>query len=102
MPDPAPGLAIVDNPAASRFEVRVEGEVAVLEYVRDGQRAVYHTTRVPKTLEGRGIAGQLAKHALDDARARGLRVVAECSFVAGYVSRHPEYADLVTEDDAPT
>jgi predicted GNAT family acetyltransferase len=38
--------------------------------------------------------------ALDDIRARGLRVVPFCPFVAGYIRRHSEYADLVTTDPA--
>jgi uncharacterized protein len=29
------------------------------------------------------------------ARSRGLKVVPRCSFVAGYLRRHPEYQDLV-------
>ena len=91
----APVLPIVDNTRESRFEVTVEGEVAFLGYTRDGARVVYHTTRVPKALEGRGIAGHLTKHALEAARASGTKVVPGCSFVASYVTRHPEYADLV-------
>lgn len=56
---------------------------------------VYVHTGVPPELEGRGIAGQLAKFALDDARARGLRVVARCPYVAAYIERNPEYAELL-------
>lgn len=97
----APVLPIVDNTRESRFEVMIEGEVAFLEYTREGGRAIYHTTRVPKTLEGRGIAGQLTKYALDAARASGLKVVPGCSFVAGFVARHPEYADIVETPAAP-
>jgi predicted GNAT family acetyltransferase len=33
--------------------------------------------------------------ALDDARRRGWRIVAQCPFVAHFVTGHPEYADLV-------
>jgi hypothetical protein len=36
--------------------------------------------------------------ALDDLRARGLALVPLCPFVAGYIERHPGYADLVTTD----
>ena len=96
----APGLHIIDNPRETRFEVWIDGEVAFLEYTRDGACAIYHTTRVPKSLEGRGIAGQLVKHALDAARGRGLKVVPRCSFVAAYIARHPEYADIVEEEAA--
>jgi len=37
----------------------------------------------------------LARGALDSARERGLAVVPSCPFVASYITKHPEYADLV-------
>jgi predicted GNAT family acetyltransferase len=86
---------ITDNTAESRLELQVEGRTAVLEYIRRGEAVVYVHTGVPPELEGRGIGGQLAKFALDDARARGLKVVARCPYVAAYIERHPEYADLL-------
>jgi predicted GNAT family acetyltransferase len=86
---------VTDNAAESRFELQVEGRTAVLEYVRRGDAVVYVHTGVPPELEGRGIGGQLAKFALDDARTRGLKVVARCPYVAAYIERHPEYADLL-------
>jgi len=46
-------------------------------------------------LEGRGIGGRIVKTGLDYARAEGLKVVPQCSFVRGYIERHQEYADLV-------
>ena len=36
--------------------------------------------------------------ALDDIRARGLRLVPFCPFVRSYIRRHPDYADLVVGD----
>ena len=50
---------------------------------------------MPEQLEGRGIASKLAKTALDYSRAEGLTVVPLCPFIASYIERHPEYADLV-------
>ncbi|HET8797191.1 MAG TPA: GNAT family N-acetyltransferase [Thermoanaerobaculia bacterium] len=44
---------------------------------------------------GRGIAGALVKHALDDARARGLKVIPRCSYVRAYIEKNAEYRDLV-------
>jgi predicted GNAT family acetyltransferase len=37
----------------------------------------------------------LAETALDDARERGLKVAPRCWFVAAYIEKNPEYADLV-------
>ena len=55
-----------------------------------------HTEVVPQ-FEGQGLGSRLAKFALDDVRRRGLQVVPVCTFVAGYIRRHPEYHDLVSE-----
>jgi len=50
---------------------------------------------VPKALEGRGIGSALARGLLDLARAQKLKVKPLCPFVAGYIKKHPEYADLL-------
>jgi uncharacterized protein len=60
----------------------------------DGARVFTHT-EVDPAFGGRGLAGRLARRALDDARAEGVRVVARCSYIAGYLEKHEEYADLV-------
>ena len=44
---------------------------------------------------GGGVGSTLVRGALDDVRANGRRVVPRCSFVRGYIERHPDYADLV-------
>ncbi|WP_431855055.1 GNAT family N-acetyltransferase [Azospirillum sp.] len=87
--------AVTDNAAASRFELAEDGAVAFAEYrVRDGQLVFTHT-EVPDSLSGRGVGSRLAKGALGLARARGLPVVAECPFIAGYIRKHPEFQDLL-------
>ncbi len=52
-------------------------------------------TEVGDAFEGRGVGGQLARRALDDARARGLRVQPRCSFIRSWIDRHDDYQDLV-------
>lgn len=83
------------NSADSRFEVTEDGETAFAAYRLDGDTITFTHTMVPPAIEGRGIASRLIKAALADARARGLTVIAQCSFVAGYIERHPEYRDLL-------
>ena len=100
MPANSDDLVIIDNEAEGRFETRVQGQTAVLEYTRSNGRATYSSTQVPKELEGHGIGGKLANHALEDARARDLKVVPSCPFVAAYIERHPEFADLVVRGDS--
>lgn len=95
MSSESPAPTVRDNQGASRYEADLGGQLAVLAYAMRGQTIVLSHTEVPAALEGRGIGGALARFALDDARARGLRVEPRCPFVAAYIERHPEYADLV-------
>jgi hypothetical protein len=54
-----------------------------------------HHTGVPTELEGRGIASALVQATVDHARANGLQIVPQCSYVQVWMKRHPEYADLI-------
>jgi uncharacterized protein len=86
---------LTDNIARHRYEMKIDGAVAFVEYRLDADRVVLVHTEVPEALSGRGVGSAIARAVLDDARARGLRVVPECEFIAGYIGRHPDYAGLV-------
>jgi uncharacterized protein len=90
-------LQVENNEENSRFEIDYEGQISILTYRRDGDRIVFNHTVVPEELEGHGIAGRLAEHALDYARANKLTVVPRCPYVRSYLEKHQEYADLVEE-----
>jgi uncharacterized protein len=82
---------ISDEPAASRYEARLDGEVAgFLEYVLKRERLALIHTEVAPEYNGRGVGAALARFALADARRRGLRVIASCPFVRAYLERHPD------------
>jgi len=85
------------NPAKSRFELEIDGSLALAEYeLRDGVMVFTHTES-PPALQGRGAASKLIHGALLAARDQGLKVRATCSFVIAYLKRHPEFADLEAE-----
>ena len=89
-------FALADNPAQGRYELKAEGELAAwAEYRRDGDTMRFTHTEVQEAFEGQGLATRLAAFALDDARRQGLRAVPDCPFMARYIERHAEYADLV-------
>ena len=83
------------NPAASRFEAEIDGHLAVADYVQAGDRMIFTHTFVPPELRGRGVAEALVRPALEEARRTGRRVVPQCSYVARFIERHPEYCDLI-------
>jgi len=60
-----------------------------------GPNITFTHTEVPEELEGQGIASQLARFALEDARACGLAVIPLCPFINAYIRRHQEYLPLV-------
>jgi uncharacterized protein len=84
-----------DNAEKRRFEIEIDGHLALADYrIRDGVMELYHTES-PPALAGRGVASQLIRNALLSARTQGLKVRPACSFVVSYMKRHPEFADLV-------
>jgi predicted GNAT family acetyltransferase len=93
-----PETRFADNTAQSRFELSIDGRVAgFASYdLDDGAVRITHTEVTPDN-EGGGIGSKLAKAALDQVRQRGQQVVPQCEFIASYIQRHQEYADLVAK-----
>jgi len=84
-----------DNKAQHRFEMGAGDDAAVAYYsLAPGVITLTHT-EVPTALRGQGIASRLTRGVLEAARAQGLKVVPRCSFVAAFMSRHPEFNDLL-------
>jgi uncharacterized protein len=95
---PASGSPEVRHePDRSRFAVYLDGEddPAIAKYKLRGNTLILASTHVPGNAEGGGVGSALARTALDYARTEGLRVQPRCPFMASYIERHPEYADLV-------
>src|SRR5688572_27388909 len=95
---PSSAPPVVDNAAARRFEVTVDGHVAVLEYRRRDDRLVLVHTEVPDELEGQGIGSALVRAALDDAIRGDLTLVPQCSFAREWLERHPDDVAKATVD----
>lgn len=86
---------VTDNPARLRYELQADGGLATAYYERRGDVLVFTHTIVPEALRGAGLASALIKGALADVRTRGLKLIAQCPFVARYIERHPEERDLL-------
>jgi hypothetical protein len=88
---------VTDHPESHRWEIERDGErLGLLTYRRDGDVIAYLHAEIDPAHGGQGFGSQLARTALDDARARGLRIRPLCPFVADFLSRHrDEYGDLV-------
>jgi uncharacterized protein len=90
-------VATSHNPAQSRYEAHIDGELAgYAEYQLSDELVTFTHTEVLEKFEGRGVGSALARFGLDDVRAEGTRkVLPLCPFVKGWIGKHPEYVDLV-------
>jgi predicted GNAT family acetyltransferase len=86
---------IVNNKGEHRYELAIDGHIAATYYeIANGVITFVHT-EVPPELGGKGIGSRLIGGALDQVRADGLKVIAQCPFVKAYIDKHPDYADLL-------
>lgn len=86
---------IVNNEKENQFElVTDEGKALVAYQLFEGGISFLHT-EVPATMEGKGIGSALAKHVLEYAKAKQLRITVYCPFIQMYLKRHPEYNALL-------
>jgi predicted GNAT family acetyltransferase len=86
---------VTDNKAQHRYELAVDGHVAATYYeLADGVITFVHT-EVPPELGGKGIGSKLLRGALDQVRAGGLKVVAQCPFVKSFIEKNLAYHDLL-------
>ena len=89
-------ISISKDEAAGRYEIRLGGRrVGLADFYRRGNTVVIPHTETSPEFGGRGLASQLVRYCLDDIRAQQLRVDPACPFVAAYIRKNPEYADLL-------
>ncbi len=94
MTDESPTLTHV--PERHRFEIAVGAVRAGLtRYTQDAERRMFVHTEVDDAYAGQGLAGILVRQALDATRAEGLRIVAVCPYVAGFVAKNHDWDDLL-------
>lgn len=91
-------FAVVDNPAAKRFEVRIGDQVAFADYNIVATGILFTHTEVPDALGGRGIAKALVRAGLRYARDKGMKVMPVCPFFARYIKEHVEEQDILHPD----
>lgn len=88
----------LDDTANQKFTLTVDGVEAKLEYRASPGRLDLTHTVVPEALGGRGIAAQLVAAAVERAAKSGETIVPSCSYVRGWLTKHPEEAARVSID----
>ncbi|MDN3479128.1 MULTISPECIES: GNAT family N-acetyltransferase [unclassified Curtobacterium] len=91
-------LEVRNDTDQNQYSLVEDGTVIGLAaYEVDGDAIHFVHTEVDPEHRGGGHASILVEHALDDVRANSdRRVVAECSYVAAWLDRHPDHQDLLT------
>ncbi len=97
-PGPDGEVTLGKDENAGRYEIFLDGRrVGLADFYRRGEVVVIPHTETSPAYGGRGLASRLVRYCLDDIRAQGLTVQPACPFVAAFIAKHPEYADLVDQ-----
>ena len=85
-----------DGTESGRYSVTIDGHEAEMTYTRLGPALIsIDHTFVPDSMRGKGVAQALARHAVDDARNSGWKIIPRCSFMQAQAKRHPDWSDVI-------
>lgn len=88
---------IQHDPEAGKFFIQKDGEEAYLDYKEEDGLLDFHSTYVPPSFRGQGVAGRITKEALNYAKEKGYRVRPTCPYVAAYMERSGDYEGIRAE-----
>lgn len=95
-------LAVTHNAKLQQFEAQIgDASLAFLHYKHEGEHVILDHTFVPNELRGRGMAANLVRAALNEARKLRWWIVPRCTYVARFIEQNPEYADLLERQPTP-
>jgi predicted GNAT family acetyltransferase len=84
-------LEVHNDETARKFYVTVDGQEAVIEYVKTGDVYDLQHTFVPEEMRGEGVAEQLVQGALDQIRSQRAKFRPTCPYIQSFLKRHPQY-----------
>ncbi|WP_370086345.1 GNAT family N-acetyltransferase [Ekhidna sp.] len=88
-----------DNSEKHRFEIKVDDEMAFLDYKIGKSGDVYMVhTEVPEKLGGQGVGHKLVRESLEIIENHGCQIIPLCPFVRSFLQDHREdYGHLLSE-----
>jgi predicted GNAT family acetyltransferase len=90
-------LQVTLNESTHRFEISTGEETAYIDYAWQKDVLVLLYVYVPIPFRGKGYSTVLIQYALQYAREKNVKISVYCSYINGYLRRHPEYHDLLVE-----
>ncbi|TCS39357.1 hypothetical protein EDC30_101313 [Paucimonas lemoignei] len=89
------GTILKDNTVAHRLELLANDKlVGTAHYQISGNTMTITHTEVLDEYKGKGYGNELARLALNDLRRNQMKLNPACRFIASFVRKHPQYADL--------
>ncbi|MGC4099932.1 GNAT family N-acetyltransferase [Ferruginibacter sp.] len=85
------------NETAHRFEMDVDGQIAIIVYEETHFKMTLLHTEVPPALEGKGAATAIIEKTLEYIEKNHYRLVPLCPMVVAYIKRHPEWKMILDE-----
>ncbi|EFB87976.1 hypothetical protein PAJL_1247 [Cutibacterium acnes HL042PA3] len=83
---------VTKNDQQSRYEAHISGELAgFAEFRREGDVIVMPHTETFEAFSGQGVGSALARFALDDIACQDLSVRPDCTFIKGWLDKHPDH-----------
>ncbi len=90
-------LALVNNSAEHRFEMKVGEYTAFIEYKQSPNQITLMHTEVAPELEGKEAATAIIEKTLDYIEKNNFKLVPLCPVVFTYIRRHPEWKRIVSK-----
>ena len=87
-----------------RFVVYHQGTAATIAFELDEDKKEIHmvSTTVPDSFAGQGVGTLLAKAAFQHSLTNGLKIKNSCWFLDKYVTKHPQYKELMLPNQTET
>lgn len=82
--------------AKGRYTATIDGHTGEMTYSRSSpQLVIVDHTFVPDELRGKGVGQALARHAVEEARQGGWKIIPLCPFMRAQAMRHPDWQDVI-------
>jgi len=89
-------IPLVKNVAKKRFEIKIDGHYAFIDYKEPGDKiALIHTETDPE-LAGKGAVAAVVEKTLHYLDENNIQLLPFCPYVFAYIKKHPEWKRIVS------
>ncbi|MET3731316.1 GNAT family N-acetyltransferase [Moheibacter stercoris] len=91
-------LEVIKNEKESRFEMKVDGHLAFIDYKENPGVILLTHTESPLELEGRGVAKVLVEKTLRYLEENNYVLEPLCPYVFTYIKKNPEWKRILSDE----